>query len=76
MATYLKKGNASLIAGVVGGMALGWFFKNYLSTQQQLEEHRSLVQKVKDFEQKVYEDGKKRSDTIESIKQEVTSRTI
>lgn len=73
MASNQKKGNTSLIVGAIGGIACGWFVKNYLSTQQQLEEHRSLLQKVKDLQHKVYEDGKKRYDTLDSIKQDVNN---
>ncbi|WP_087975104.1 hypothetical protein [Oceanobacillus rekensis] len=66
-----KKGNASLIAGALGGISVGWIMKSYLSKQQQLEEHRSIIQRVKDFESKLYEDGKKRANVMEDIKQEV-----
>lgn len=68
-----RKGNASLIASAALGITLGWLAKNYVSNQQQLEEHRSVLKKAKDFEQKVYEDGKKRLEVIQGIKQEVNS---
>jgi hypothetical protein len=66
-----KKGNTSLIAGALGGITIGWIMKSYLSKQQQLEEYRSIIQRLKDFESKLYEDGKIRANVLEDIKQEV-----
>ncbi|MGJ9460339.1 hypothetical protein [Oceanobacillus sp. CF4.6] len=70
-----NKENASLIAGAIGGLTIGWVVKTYLSNQQQLEEHRSVIQRLKDFENHLYEDGKKRANVIEGIKQEVNRKT-
>ncbi|WP_067730357.1 hypothetical protein [Oceanobacillus damuensis] len=74
METNPKKGNASLIASAVGGVTLGWLLKNYVSKQQKLEEHQSVLQRIKQFEKRLYEDGQKRAYDIENIKREVKSR--
>lgn len=69
-----KRGNTFLIAGALGGVTIGWVMKSYLSKQQQLEEHRSIIQRLKDFENKLFEDGKKRANVVKDIKEEVNHK--
>lgn len=66
--------NVTLIAGAIGGISLGWMLKTYISRKQSLEEYESVWQRLKNFEQKVYEDGMKRAYQIEHIKNEVQQK--
>ncbi|WP_249872595.1 hypothetical protein [Oceanobacillus saliphilus] len=74
METINGKRNVPMIVSAVGGITLGWFIKNYLSKQRQLEEHQSIVERLKEFERQLYEDGQKRAKAIESIQEEVTNK--
>ncbi|WP_010652002.1 hypothetical protein [Oceanobacillus massiliensis] len=73
METSSQKKNTALMLSIAGGITLGWSLKTYLSKQQQLEEHQTIIQRLKGFEKRLYEDGRERAAAIEGIKQEVES---
>ncbi|MFC2949235.1 hypothetical protein [Virgibacillus sediminis] len=61
----------SLAAIACAGAAIGWGFNRNLSRRKKLEEHRTLLEKVRHFDQKLYEDGWRRANQIQAIKQDV-----
>ena len=65
------EGKFSVIAGVMGGLTIGWLFRNYNYKRKQLAGYESFLDRAKKLEKKVSADGKKRADQIDFIKQEV-----
>lgn len=69
-----SKSSYTMIAGALGGVTLGWFFRSFNHKRKQLEGYESFLDKAKNLEKKIYEDGKKRADQIDGIKQEVNKK--
>jgi len=61
-------------ASVLGGITLGWLVKKRVSTDKQLEGQKAVMDRLKNFERKLYHDGLKRANEIKAIKKEVDKR--
>lgn len=69
-----SKNSFTMIAGALGGVTLGWFFRSRSQKRKQLDGYESFLDKAKKLESRIYADGKKRADEIDAIKQEVNNK--
>ena len=70
------KRNFAMLASAVAGVSLGWLAVDYLSKRQEQGEDKSVFERVKNFEEKLYADGAMRANDIERIKQEVNDKIV
>lgn len=68
-----KRSFAPITTSVLGIASLGIIVKNYV---QQKSERESVLQKLKNAERKLYNDGWSRAKEIEAIKKEVHKKTL
>lgn len=68
-----KRRFAPITTSALGAVSLGIIVKNYV---KQKSERVSILQKLKDAEQKLYNDGWSRAKEIESIKKEVHNKIL
>ncbi|MFC3040883.1 hypothetical protein ACFOGI_11545 [Virgibacillus xinjiangensis] len=66
-----NKQTLPLAAAVMAGAAIGWCLNAKMTRKKKLEEHRTITEKIRKFDEKFYEDGRRRADQMESIKQEI-----
>ncbi|PAV27858.1 hypothetical protein CIL05_19445 [Virgibacillus profundi] len=69
-----KRSSIPLIAGAISGVTLGWVIRRSNHKRQKLEENNTLIEKIKGYERKVFEDGQKRASQIDGIKKEVQKK--
>lgn len=69
-----RKSKFSFISVATGALALGWMGKDYNSKVKQKSDHEPILQKLKDAEQKLYDDGLMRANEIDLIKKEVQEK--
>lgn len=69
----MNKVLGSILAGGAG-VAAGWFVKNSKEKRSALEENKSLLEKLKQAERKLYETGKQRDEQLKNIKNEINNK--
>ena len=69
-----KRSKIGYLPIVGGALAFGWFVKNFQSKAQGNDE--SLFQKIKNAEQKLYQDGLKRANELDLIKNEIQIKVM
>lgn len=69
-----KKNKRLYLPVIAGALGLGWGVKAYIN-KIKLGDHESLLQKIKNAEQKLYQDGLQRANELDLIKKEVKTKT-
>lgn len=69
-----RKNKASFISVATGALALGWVARSYRSKVKQKSDYESILQKLRNAEQKLYNDGLTRANEIDLIKKEVQEK--
>lgn len=64
---------APITTGLLGAVSLGIIVRNYM---QQKSERESVLQKLKNAERKLYNDGWSRAQEIDGIKKEVHKKVL
>lgn len=65
-----------MLASTVAGVSLGWLAVDYLSKRQQQGVNKSVFERVKNLEKKLYADGAMRANDIKRIKQDVKDAVV
>lgn len=68
------RSQAMIATSAAVGASLGWLVSSYLLKKRSLYEYRSPLERVKDFEKQLYEDGYQKANDLQGIRQEVENQ--
>jgi hypothetical protein len=68
-----KKSNLGYLPVIAGALGLGWIVKKY-TTKIKKRDGITVFQKIKNAEQKLYQDGLNRANQLDSIKTEIQTK--
>ncbi|WP_152657770.1 hypothetical protein [Oceanobacillus sp. CFH 90083] len=63
-----------IVISSIAGAVLGWAASSYVEKKRNLEENTSLLTRLRDFEQRLYQDGFQKSTELQEIRQEVENK--
>jgi len=68
------RAQAMIATSAAIGASLGWMASSYLVKRRSLVEYQTPIERIKDFEKQLYEDGYQKANDLQGIRQAVENR--